>query len=140
MADQGARPTVATVFAILHFVFGAIAALIAIVGIFTAFSLFKLFGSGAIAPLIYFILGLTSTVVMILAGVSLIANKSNAIQMNLYYVFASVGVTVINTIMSIASTTVNFSVVAILIGLAYPALVFFLIVKNEEVKSFYASA
>ncbi len=134
MADQGARPTAATVFAILHFVFGGL-------------GLFGILGIGAIfsRSAIYGILSLISLGVsglLVFAGVTLITNKKNALDMNQYYVFASLGVTAITAVyLIIAFGIVGLigAIFSVLTGLIYPLLVLFLVVKSQPAIEFYGS-
>ncbi len=134
MADQGARPTAATVFAILHFVFGGI-------GLFGILGIGAIFSKSAIHGILYLI-GLGVSALLVYAGVTLITNKKNAIDMNKYYVFGSLGVTAITAVyLIIAFGIVGLigAIFSVLIGLIYPLLVLFLVVKSQATIEFYGS-
>jgi hypothetical protein len=132
------RPTVATVFAILHFVFGGIGLIGGIIGVLGAGALAALFGAKFLFVFIPVVIGIAISALLIFAGVTLITNKKNAIQINLIYAICSAALSVINVIIQIAIIGAGISWGGLVLGLVYPALVFFLIVKNEEVKKFYA--
>ncbi len=133
MADQK-RPTVATVFGILHIVFGAIG----ILGIFTIGSQFSYSALMGILRL----LSIAVSGLLLAAGIFLIMNKKMAVDLSKYYAIASLAVTVIYAVYLVSTLgMVGFfaAIVTILIGVIYPVLVYLLIVNNAEVKNFYSS-
>jgi hypothetical protein len=134
------RPTVATVFAILNIVFGGIFCIVAILAVI---GVAALIASGMYLTAVLTLLSIVVGVLLLISGIFLIMNKSNAVQFCLYYVVASVVVALINIIIKIVSPQVIMGVkiglgVGDFIGLIYPALIFFLVIKNEAVKKFYA--
>lgn len=132
------RPTVATVFAILHFVFGGIGLIGGIFAALGAGALAAILGSKFIFFVIPTIIGIAVSALLIYAGVTLITNKKNAIKINLIYAICSVALAVINVALQVAILGTGISWFGLILGLIYPALIYFLIVKNEEVKKFYA--
>lgn len=132
------RPTVATVFAILHFVFGGIGLIGGLVGLIGSFALAAILGPKFILVIVLALLGLCFSGLLVFAGVTLIKDMKNAIKINTLYVYLSVAYTVINTILQMAVIGSPFSVLGLILGLIYPALIYFLVVRNEDVKKFYA--
>ena len=132
------RPTVATVFAILHFVFGGFGVIGGLIGLAGSFALAAILGPKFAFVIIFAIIGLLFAALLIFAGVTLIANKKNAVQVNFLYAILSVAYAVINTIVQTAIIGSPIGWFGLILGLVYPALIFFLIVRNEEVKKFYA--
>jgi len=128
------RPTVATVFGILNIVFGAIGVL----GILSIGATFQY-------SMVYGFLRLISIAVsglLLAAGVFMMMNKKMSIDLNKYYAIASLAITVIYAIyLIVALGMVGFvgAIFVILIGVIYPVLLWFMVINNEPVKSFYAS-
>jgi hypothetical protein len=127
------RPTVATVFGILHIVFGAIGVL-GIFGIGTAFQYSALNG-------LLRLISIAVSALLLVAGIFLVMNKKMAVDLSRYYCMASLAITVVYAVYLIAAFgMVGFiaAIVTILIGVIYPVLVWLLLVNNAEVKGFYA--
>ena len=130
----GDRPTVATVFGILHCIFGGFG-LLGIFGLGVSFRLSVVNG-------ILVIIGLAVSALLLAAGIFMLMNKKMAVDLCKYYVFASIGITVIRliyTIIAYSMAVVTASIFVYLIGLIYPLLVWFLIVQKQEVVSFYSA-
>jgi hypothetical protein len=140
---EAQRPTVATVFAILHFIFGAIGLIGGLIAVAGASALASFLGAKFMIYFIPTILSLLVSALLIFAGITLIGNKKNAIQINLIYAISSAALAVLNAViqavvLSALGPMFGVSWFGLIIGLIYPALVFFLIVRNAEVKKFYA--
>jgi len=129
--SNGTRPTVATVFAILHFVFGALGIIFGLIGLGALFALRQY------VSLFFSLLSFCLSGFMIYAGVTLFTDKKNAVEINKLYAFASAGLTVINFIV-FKIMGYPYGMFGLLLGLIYPALLFFLVVQNENVKKFYS--
>lgn len=133
MAD-GKRPTVATVFGVLNVIFGGLGVL----GVMTAISTLSI-------SAIYGALQLgnvAGSAVLLFSGILLLTNKKNALSITNLAVLISVALTLALVVYLIATAGivgVIASIFVVIIGGVYPALVFFLVLKNEAVKSFYNS-
>lgn len=133
MAD-GQRPTVATVFGILNIVFGGL-------GVFGIFGALAWFSLGA--PILG-VLSLGSTAgsaLLLFSGILLITNKGNALQITNLSIIVSLALSAASILFGVIKgyQTIGTVTTTIIISLVYPALIYFLLLKNEAVKSFYAS-
>jgi hypothetical protein len=137
MSQDAQRPTMATVFGMLNIFFGAYS-INGLLNIKNAFSFLGLF---------YGIISLLSGLILLLllvAGVYLIMNKKRAIILTMCYVYASLVVTVVAVVylfveFGIASVIDKNKVAAVLVGIIYPLLLLFILLRNAEVKSFYSA-
>lgn len=137
MSDQtsASRPTVATVFAVLHMVFGGLGLLFGLIGMGASFSMSAING-------ILSILSLLISALLLVAGIFLITNKSNALDLSKYYAFGSLGLTIISAIYLIAAFGIAgflAAIVSVLLGIIYPILILVLLVNSDAVKGYYNS-
>ncbi|HRP70652.1 MAG TPA: hypothetical protein PLY93_14090 [Turneriella sp.] len=132
--SEGKRPTVATVFGVLNIVFGA-------------FGVFGIFGALAWFTLGAKILGVLSigstlgSLLLLFSGILLVANKDNALKITNLAIIVSLALTAASIIYGVAAgyQTMGAVITTIILSLVYPALIFFLLLKNAEVQSFYGS-
>ncbi|MBX3723525.1 MAG: hypothetical protein KF713_16900 [Turneriella sp.] len=132
--SNGTRPTVATVFGVLNIIFGG-------------FGLFGILGALAWFSLGAPILGILSvgsslgSALLLFSGILLVASKKNALSVTNLAILVSLALTAASVIYGVAAgfQTIGTAISTIVVGLVYPALIFFLVLKNENVKSFYAS-
>jgi hypothetical protein len=128
------RPTVAMVFGILNIVFGA----------FGLFGLATIGTSFAVSPImgIISIVSVCVSVILLLAGLTLVINKKIALDLNKYYAMLSLLITIINAVYLTVTAGIAglmVAIVAILIGIIYPLLIWLFVVKNKAVQQFYGS-
>jgi hypothetical protein len=128
------RPTVAMVFGILNIVFGA----------FGLFGLATIGASFTVSPImgIISIVSVCVSVILLLAGLTLVINKKIALDLNKYYAILSLLITIINAVyltITAGIAGLMLAIVAILIGIIYPLLIWLFVVKNKAVQQFYGS-
>jgi hypothetical protein len=132
--SDGKRPTVATVFGVLNIVFGGFGLLPAL-AIGLAFQLSPISGVFALA-------GVILSAIQVFSGILLLTNKKNALGLVSLVAFGSILISIASTAYGIATIGTSFigaQITGLAIGLLYPLLVIFLVVRNEGVKSFYGS-
>lgn len=137
MAD-GKRPTVATVFGVLNLVFGGLSLVLGVLGVTLLLAAFSTYPVSAI----FGILSLGVAAFEVYTGILLLTNKKNAVSLTKTYLIVALAVlagNIIGTIMQYGMAGVFAGIFTVIIGLVYPALLFFLIVKSEPVNSFYNS-
>ncbi|MFO1472412.1 MAG: hypothetical protein U1F27_15415 [Turneriella sp.] len=137
MAD-GKRPTVATVFGVLNIVLSGLGLVFGILAVGVTLTLLSSMPIQAVVSLI----GLLLSALGVFSGILLITNKKNALSITNMYVIGSIVVAligVVNTVITVGMAGVFAGIVGLLISLIYPALVYFLVLKSEPVKSFYNS-
>ncbi|MBP7738850.1 MAG: hypothetical protein KA369_22960 [Spirochaetes bacterium] len=135
MTNAGARPTVATVFGILDIVFGALA--MSSLRFWTSMHVFV----GDFYNIIL-IAGALLGILLLAAGILLMMNKAVALHLNLYYAFISIGLAVVRTLYMVLTGGIGGIMVwifAVTISLVYPLLILVILLRDEEVKKFYAS-
>lgn len=137
-----ARPGVVTAFGVLHIVFGGLSIIGAIIGLAGSAAVGGMargFGAstgGAIAVAVIFsILALAVAVVLLIAGILLIGGKKPALKLSLVYVIASLGVRVLNIIVGLIMG-VGLGWTFTIIGIAYPLVVLFVLVMNDDAKTY----
>jgi hypothetical protein len=137
-----ARPGAVTAFGVLHIVFGAlsiIGAIIGLAGSAAAGGLARGVGvstGGAVAVgVIFSILALGVSVILLIAGIMLLGGKKPAIKLSLVYVIASLGVRVLNIIVGLI-LGLGLGWTFTIIGIAYPLVVLFVLVMNEDAKAY----
>lgn len=135
MAEAGARPNVATIFGILDILFG-------ILGI----SSIRYWNSmNAFIGEFYNVIlaaGALVSVLLLVAGIFLLMNKSMALQLNMYYAYVSIGLAIVRSMYVIVKGGIAGLMIGIFsigISLIYPILILVILLKNSEVKSFYSS-
>ena len=134
MAQVSVRPTVATVFGACNVVFGVFG----VIGLFNIKNAFNFLGT--LYGIISLLSGLVS-VLLLVAGVFLILDKGMALALNRYYAYASLAVTAIGALFLIymfGFTGMMGNIVAIVIGVTYPLLILFVLLRNPDVRSYYA--
>lgn len=133
MAD-GKRPTVATVFGVLNVVFGGL-------GLFSIFGALAWFTLGATILGILSVGSVAGSAILLVSGIFLLTNKKNALSITQLAIFVSLGLTAATVIYGMTSGLFQISSAmgSIIGGLIYPALIFFLLLKSEPVKSWYNS-
>jgi hypothetical protein len=132
--SDGKRPTVATVFAVLNIVFGGFG-LLAALGIGLAFQVSTLLG-------VYTLVGVVLALLEVYSGIMLLTNKKSGVGLTQLYAFASLAMTAAYTIymvVTIGGGYISTAITSVVLGALYPLLLIFLVVRNEGVKSFYAS-
>lgn len=137
MAD-GKRPTVATVFGVLNIVLSGLGLVTGLLAVGLTISLLSSMPLQAVFSLI----GLALSAMGVFSGILLITNKKNALSITNMYVLGSlvvIGANVVYLVITLGIAGVMASIVTVLIGLIYPALLYFLLLKSEPVKSFYNS-
>jgi len=137
-----ARPGVVTAFGVLHIVFGGLSIIGAIIGLAGSAAVGGMargFGAstgGAVAVAVIFsILALAVAVVLLIAGILLIGGKKPALKLSLVYVIASLGVRVLNIIVGLIMG-VGLGWTFTIIGIAYPLVVLFVLVMNDDAKAY----
>ncbi len=135
MAEAGARPNVATIFGVLDILFG-------ILGI----SSIRYWNSmNAFIGEFYNVIlaaGALVSVLLLIAGIFLLMNKSMALQLNMYYAYVSIGLAIVRSMYVIVKGGIAGLMIGIFsigISLIYPILILAILMKNSEVKSFYSS-
>lgn len=134
MSDE-TRPTVATVFGVLNVVFGGLGVL----GIMTAL---QTFSAGSTVLGLLQIGNVAGSAVLLFSGILLLTNKNNALSITNLAVLISVALTaalVIFLISTAGIVGVIASIFVVILGGVYPLLVFLLVLRNANVKSFYGS-
>jgi hypothetical protein len=132
--SNGQRPTVATVFGVLNVIFGGLGAF----GILAALALLALPGTKILGALA---LGSgAASVILLISGIFLLTNKKNALSVTTLAIMLSAALTAAQVIMYLVlGMGIGAAITTIVTGLIYPALIFFLLLKNENVKSWYSS-
>jgi hypothetical protein len=134
MAANPVRPMTATVFGVFNIIFGVFG-VIGLQNINNAFVFLGMF-YGIIS-----ILSSLVSVVLLVAGIFLIIDRGMALKLNMYYIYSSLALTLIGAfylIMKFGLEGMMGGIVPILIGLIYPLLLLFVLLKNNDVKSFYS--
>jgi len=131
-----------TAFGVLHIVFGGLSIIGAIIGLAGSAAVGGMargFGAstgGAVAVAVIFsILALAVAVVLLIAGILLMGGKKPALKLSLVYVIASLGVRVLNIIVGLIMG-VGLGWTFTIIGIAYPLVVLFVLVMNDDAKTY----
>ena len=137
MAD-GKRPTVATVFGVLNIVLSGLGLVTGLLAVGLTISLL----SSMPLQAVFSLLSLALSALGVFSGILLITNKKNALSITNLYVLGSlavIGANVVYLVVTLGMAGVMASIMTVVIGLIYPALLYFLLLKSEPVKSFYNS-
>ncbi len=133
MARELKRPTIATVFGVLNIIFGEYG----VIGLFNIKNTF--YFSGVFFGIISIVSGLV-LILLFIAGIFLILNKGMALALNRYYAYASLAITGVGIaylFYQFGFTGMMGNIVAIVIGVVYPPLILFVLLRNRDVRSFY---
>ena len=134
MAQISARPTVATVFGVLNIIFGVFG----VIGLFNIKNAFYFLGT--LYGIISLLSGLVS-ILLLVTGIFLILDKGKALAINRYYAYASLAVTIIGAVFLIymfGFTGMMGNIIAVIIGVIYPLLILFVLLRNGDVRSYYS--
>lgn len=134
MADS-ARPDIATIMGIVEMAWGGIWFIKDMFGLYMAFAY-------GIAAGFLLILDIGLMGMLLASGIMLVKNKKTAIDVNRYYVFGSAGtilILIIYLIVTLGTLGLLSSFITVLLKSIFPALVFILVVINDEVTGFYAA-
>jgi len=129
------RPTAATVIAIISLVFGGFGVIFGLIGL-GAFKISVLSGSLSLISLLI-------SSILVGAGVTLLLNKKIALLLSNVYVFGNIAYAVANFIYfmivlrSLGSFGTGMAIFGLIIGVAYPLVIFFVLLKNESAVTFY---
>jgi hypothetical protein len=80
--------------------------------------------------------------IFLVAGIFLLMNKAMALQLNMYYAWASIGLAVLRALYVVVKggiPGIMIGIFSIGISIIYPILILAILLKNSEVKSFYSS-
>jgi hypothetical protein len=135
MAETATRPNVATIFGILDIVFGVLG----VSNITYLNSMNKWLGA---FYNIVLMAGVALAVLLLAAGLFLLMNKRKALELNRYYAYAAIALTVLRTGFlvvqgGIAGVMVGF--VSTIITLIYPVLILAILLKDASARAFYSS-
>lgn len=138
MGREPERPLAAYVFGVLSLIFGGVGAWLGLLA-------GEIYLSQLQTRPISGFLGLSGILVNIIelsSGILLILNNRNALKLTTVYVLSAITLTMLNAVVEILTgqwSHITATLIAGLIGLTYPALLYFLLLKSEPVKSFYNS-
>ncbi|MBS0616988.1 MAG: hypothetical protein JSR44_02280 [Spirochaetes bacterium] len=78
---------------------------------------------------------------LLFSGILLVTNKGNALKITNLAIIVSLVLTAASVIYGVAAgfQTIGTVITTIIVSLVYPALIYFLLLKNSAVKSFYGS-
>jgi hypothetical protein len=134
MVRDSKRPAIATVFGVLNIIFGEYG----VIGLFNIKNTF--YFSGTFFGIISIVSGLV-LLLLFVAGIFLIMNKSRALSLNRYYAYASLTITLVGVVYlfyKFGFTGMMGNIVAIVIGVIYPPVILFVLLRNREVQAFYS--
>jgi hypothetical protein len=134
MADSATRPNVATIFGILDIVFGILG--ISNVSYFNSMNRWL----GPVYNIIL-ILGVILAVLLLVAGIFLLMDRAVALQLNMYYAYASIVLTIVRSgylIFKGGMAGLMIGIVSTMVTLIFPILILVILLKDVNVRAFYS--
>lgn len=144
------RPGGATAIGVLNLVFGGISLIVGVLGLAVAFGYFSLGGGFIVLGLVQ-VLGFLFTILEIVAGILLLANKKSGITLSFTYAIGNIALTVLGYVlqMTMASAMGGLSggagaaaagigLLGLVLAIAYSVVILF-VLRSAAIKSFYAN-